>query len=91
HGWAGMMHLLAVLNESIGDERLTDLVDDMAARTLAQFHPEHRFGFRAPLTSAPQGTDVPAFLEGATGTALALDAYADRRTTTDWDMALLVA
>ncbi|MFF9915873.1 lanthionine synthetase C family protein [Streptomyces sp. NPDC013457] len=91
HGWAGMMHLLAVLNEHIGDERLTGLVDDMAARTLAGFRPEYRFGFRATLTSAPQGTDVPAFLEGATGTALALDAYADGRTTTAWDMALLVA
>ncbi len=91
HGSGGLMHLFAVLNESIGDKRLTDLVDDMAARTLAQFRPEYRFGFRAFLTSAPQGTDVPAFLEGATGTALALDAYADGRATTDWDMALLVA
>ncbi|MET9859480.1 lanthionine synthetase C family protein [Streptomyces smyrnaeus] len=91
HGWGGMMHLLAILNESIGDKRLTDLVDGMAARTLAEFRPEYRFGFRATLTSAPQGTDVPAFLEGAAGTALALDAYADGRTTTDWDMALLLA
>jgi len=90
HGWSGMMHLLAVLNESIADKRLTDLADDMAARTLAQFHPHYRFGFRATLTNAPQG-DIPAFLEGAAGTALALDAYANGRTTTDWDMALLVA
>jgi hypothetical protein len=86
-----MMHLLAVLNESIGDKRVADVVDDMAARTLAQFHPEYRFGFRAALTDVPQGADVPGFLEGAAGTALALDAYADGRTTTDWDMALLLA
>lgn len=91
HGWGGLMHLFAVLNAPIGDKRLTDLVDDMAARALAQFRPGYRFGFRASLTSAPQGTDVPAFLEGAAGTALALDAYANGRTTTDWDMALLVA
>ncbi|WP_331763890.1 lanthionine synthetase C family protein [Streptomyces anthocyanicus] len=91
HGWSGMMHLLAVLNESIKDERLADLIDDMAARTLAQFHPEYRFGFRAPLTNCPEGTDVPAFVEGAAGTALALDAYADGRTTTQWNMALLLA
>jgi hypothetical protein len=91
HGWSGMMHLLAVLNESIGDKRVADVVDDMAARTLAQFHPEYRFGFRAALTDVPQGADVPGFLEGAAGTALALDAYADGRTTTDWDMALLLA
>jgi hypothetical protein len=85
-----MMHLLAVRNESIGDKRLDDLVDDMAARTLARFSPAYRFGFRSPLTDTPQGTDVPAFLEGATGTALALDAYARGRTTTDWDMVLLL-
>jgi hypothetical protein len=72
HGWSGLMHLFAVLNEPIGDKRLTDLVDDMAARTLAMFRPDHRFGFRATLTHVPQGTDAPAFLEGATGTALAL-------------------
>lgn len=91
HGWSGLMHLLAVLNESIGDKRLADLVDDMAARTLAQFRPESRFGFQATLTDVPQPADTPAFLEGAAGTALALDAYADGRTTTDWDMALLLA
>lgn len=91
HGWAGLMHLFAVLNEPIGDPRLTDLVDDMAARTLGHFDPAHRFGFRSPLTAAPQGTDVPAFLEGAAGTALALDAYAHHRTTTPWDMPLLLA
>ncbi|MFF4520619.1 lanthionine synthetase C family protein [Streptomyces bluensis] len=91
HGWSGLMHLLAVLNESIGDKRLADLVDDMAARTLAQFRPESRFGFQASLTDVPQPADTPAFLEGAAGTALALDAYADGRTTTDWDMALLLA
>ncbi|MFC0598825.1 lanthionine synthetase C family protein [Streptomyces palmae] len=91
HGWAGIMHLVAVLNEPIGDRRLSGLVDEMAARTLALFRPEYRFGFRASLTTATQGTDVPAFLEGAAGTALALDAYAAGRTTTDWDMALLTA
>lgn len=91
HGWSGLMHVLAVLNESIGDKRLVDLVDDMAARTLAQFRPESRFGFRATLTDVTQPADTPAFLEGAAGTALALDAYANGRTTTDWDMALLLA
>ncbi|MEU2181882.1 lanthionine synthetase C family protein [Streptomyces thermolilacinus] len=91
HGWSGLMHLVAVVNEPIGDARLAALVDDMAARTLSAFRPEYRFGFRAALTDIPQGADVPAFLEGSTGTALALAAYADGRTTTDWDMALLVA
>lgn len=53
HGWSGMMHLLAVLNETIGDKRLTDLTDTMAARTLAQFRPGYRFGFRSP-SQAPR-------------------------------------
>ncbi|MFE7120513.1 hypothetical protein ACFU99_34305 [Streptomyces sp. NPDC057654] len=57
---------------------------------MAQFREEHRFGFRSTFTHVPQGADVPAFLEGAAGTALALDAYAEGGAVAGWDMALLV-
>jgi hypothetical protein len=65
--------------------------DDLAAKTLAQFQPEFRFGFRSTLTNTPQGSDMPGFLQGAGGTALALGAYADGSARADWDMPLLLS
>ncbi|MEV0263970.1 lanthionine synthetase C family protein [Streptomyces sp. NPDC050617] len=90
HGWGGLLHLLGLLNEHLGDERVARVRDELAAVTVAQFREEHRFGFRATFTHVPQGADVPAFLEGAAGTALALDAYAEGGAVAGWDMALLV-
>ncbi|WP_331766505.1 lanthionine synthetase C family protein [Embleya sp. NBC_00896] len=91
HGWSGLMHLLGLLAEHLDDDRLPDIRDELAALVLAQYREEHRFGFRSTMTHVPQGADVPAFLEGAAGVAMALDAYAEGRPAGGWDMALLVA
>ncbi|MET7300932.1 lanthionine synthetase C family protein [Embleya sp. NPDC005575] len=90
HGWGGMLHLLGLLAEHLDDARLPCVRDELAALILAQYHDEYRFGFRTTMTDVPQGADVPAFLEGAAGVALALDAYAEGRATAGWDQALLV-
>ncbi len=90
HGWGGLLHLLGLLNEQVRDERVARVRDELAAITVEQFSEEHRFGFRSTFTHVPQGADVPAFLEGAAGTALALDAYAEGGAVAGWDMALLV-
>ncbi|MFJ8740822.1 lanthionine synthetase C family protein [Embleya sp. NPDC127516] len=90
HGWGGLMHLLGLLAEHLDDARLPAVRDELAALVLAQYRDEYRFGFRSTMTRAAQGVDVPAFLEGAAGVVLALDAYAEGRTTASWDQALLV-
>ncbi|WP_171170906.1 lanthionine synthetase C family protein [Streptomyces sp. I05A-00742] len=92
HGSSGALHLFGLLSEHIDDDRLRIVQDELAALTISHFHEDHRFGFRAALTNAPLGADVPGFLDGAAGIALALDAYAHGgRAHAGWDMALLVA
>ncbi|MGI5339830.1 lanthionine synthetase C family protein [Streptomyces sp. CA-181903] len=91
HGTGGALHVLGLLREHIDDERLDAVVDELAALTIGHFREEHRFGFRTSVMNAPEGADLPGFLDGAAGTALALDAYAHGgRAHADWDMALLV-
>ncbi|MBZ4323278.1 lanthionine synthetase C family protein [Streptomyces huiliensis] len=91
HGTAGLLHILGLLGEHIDDARIPAVRDELAALTLAHYREDHRFGFRTAMTGSPLGADVPGFLEGAAGTALALDAYANgARAHAGWDMALLV-
>ncbi|MEV5986332.1 lanthionine synthetase C family protein [Streptomyces sp. NPDC052051] len=91
HGWGGLLHLIGRLGEHVEDPRIQAVRDDLAAMTLAQFRPASRFGFRSTLTDTPQGCDLPGFLQGAGGTALALRAYADGTVYGGWDMPLLVS
>jgi class I lanthipeptide synthase len=90
HGWGGLLHVLGTMNESLGDPRLTRVCDELAAVVIARFRTDHRFGFRSTMTHVAEGADVPAFLEGAAGVAVALDAYAEGRAAGRWDEALLV-
>ncbi|MGC0416254.1 lanthionine synthetase C family protein [Embleya sp. AB8] len=90
HGSGGLLHLLGLLGEHVADPRLPALRDELAALVLDQYRDEYRFGFRATMTDVPQDTDVPAFLEGAAGVALALDAYAEGGARAGWDQVLLV-
>ncbi|MBZ4323275.1 lanthionine synthetase C family protein [Streptomyces sp. SCA2-4] len=91
HGTGGVLHLLGLLGEHIDDDRIPAVRDELAALTLAHFHEDHRFGFRAAMTNVLHGADLSGFLDGAAGIALALDAYANGgRAHAEWDMALLV-
>lgn len=91
HGWAGLLHVFRRLSDYIDNPRMDAVQDDLAAKTLAQYLPRSRFGFRSTLTNTPQGSDMPGFLQGAGGTALALRAYADRTVHGDWDLPLLLS
>ncbi|MGK5642338.1 lanthionine synthetase C family protein [Streptomyces sp. URMC 126] len=90
HGAGGLLHLLGLLGAHMDDARLPAVRDDLAALALGAFDERYRFGFRAAMTNVPGGADLPGFLDGAAGVALALDAYANGRAHADWDMALLV-
>ena len=91
HGWAGLMHLFVRLGEHVPDPRLATVRDELAELTMAQFKPGARFGFRSTLTATPQGSDMPGFIQGAGGTALALWTYANGEVHGDWDMPLLLS
>ncbi|KNB51755.1 lanthionine synthetase C family protein [Streptomyces caatingaensis] len=90
HGASGLLHLFGLLAPHIDDPRVPAARDDLAAMTLSMFDASHRFGYRTAATNAPLGADLPAFLDGAAGVALALDAYAnDGVAGAGWDMTLL--
>ncbi|OPC78679.1 hypothetical protein B4N89_31425 [Embleya scabrispora] len=91
HGRAGLLHLLGLLGEHVDDARLPVVRDELAALILDGYDDEHRFGFRVAMTDAAVGADIPSFLEGAAGVALALDAYAEGRARAGWDRVLMVA
>ncbi|WP_326809073.1 lanthionine synthetase C family protein [Streptomyces sp. NBC_01775] len=76
HGWSGVLHLMGLIGEHLHDERLARVRDELAVRLLADL---------------PNRADEPGFLEGAAGIALALDAYAEGRALSGWDMPLLVS
>jgi hypothetical protein len=84
HGWAGLLHITGTVARETGSTDLLAGADRLAARVVAAHEPDRPFGFRI------DGEDVAGFLEGAAGTALALQAW---RTggTGGWDAALLVA
>ncbi|MEW1655095.1 lanthionine synthetase LanC family protein [Streptomyces sp. NPDC093707] len=77
---------LSDLTDRIGHRR-----DAVAARLLDAFDPDAPFGYRFTMTRVPFASDVSGYLDGASGVALALDAYATGGATTDWDMPLLLA
>ncbi|GCE00540.1 lanthionine synthetase C family protein [Embleya hyalina] len=91
HGWGGLLHLLGLLGEHVDDPRLPLVRDELAALILDRYHEEYRFGYRSAMTNVPEGADVPSFMEGAAGIALALDAYAEGRARAGWDRVLMVA
>ncbi|MEU1674678.1 lanthionine synthetase C family protein [Streptomyces roseifaciens] len=90
HGWAGLLQIVTRMAHSCPDAGLESAVDHLAAQALNAFDTAAPFGFRQHL---PSGGPVsrPGFLEGASGTALALHGYARAALPrTPWDAALLL-
>ena len=85
HGWSGLLHVLGRFADHWPDPRLRACADGLATLVLDAFDARLPFGYRTP-----DGTDLPAFLEGSAGIALALDAYAEGRVLGGWDEVLVV-
>ncbi|MFC4117035.1 lanthionine synthetase C family protein [Nonomuraea zeae] len=91
HGWAGLLHLTRMVARDADDAELAGTADRLADRALDLYDPQAPFGFRGATLHAGETVDLPGFLEGAAGIALALHAYAgDRPAESGWDAALLV-
>lgn len=99
HGWAGLLHLIRACNSTMHDQRFTELEHRLAERVLRKFDPEYSFAFRTAMLNTPQGADMPGFLDGAGGIALALESYAEGDAAfreadgepTGWQAALLIS
>lgn len=92
HGGAGLLQVLWRMNSEFDDQDLARAIDDVAAFVLAGFTPEAPFGFRARHMGESTELDIPGFLEGAAGTALAISTYVTGRDPrTGWDAALLIS
>ncbi|WP_163509053.1 lanthionine synthetase C family protein [Fodinicola acaciae] len=90
HGWAGLLHVLGRIQADDPECWLGALVDQLAERTVAEFDPRFRFGYRQWAGPGRAPTDEPGLVTGAAGIALALHAYEAGRTSTGWDAALLL-
>lgn len=92
HGWASSLYLFAQLSwEHPGVSAYAGAADAMAERVVAAYDPATVFGFRFYQPSGDVHLDLPGFLEGASGIALALHAYAaGRAPATEWDSVLLL-
>ncbi|MEU1376909.1 lanthionine synthetase C family protein [Streptomyces triculaminicus] len=89
HGWAGLLQIVTLMARDCPDAGLEPAVDHLAAQALSAFDAASPFGFRQYLPSGP--VSRPGFLEGASGTALALHGYARAAPPrTPWEAALLL-
>ncbi|MCP2353245.1 hypothetical protein HD597_000265 [Nonomuraea thailandensis] len=91
HGWAGLLHLTRLVARDADDAELTGAADRLAGQAVDLYDPQAAFGFRAATLHEQDWLDLPGFLEGSAGIALALHAYAaDQPAASGWDAALLV-
>ncbi|QID39552.1 lanthionine synthetase C family protein [Streptomyces albus] len=91
HGWSGMLHLLTLFELDHPEAGFGPAADEMAARLLGGFTPAAPFGYRYHQPAARLHLDMPGFLDGAAGIALALHSYAaGRAPASGWDTLLLL-
>ncbi|UNZ16034.1 hypothetical protein HC362_01920 [Streptomyces sp. 891-h] len=90
HGWSGMLYLLELFELDHPEAGLRAATDEVAERPLNGFSPESAFGYRYYQPAADLHLDMPGFLDGAAGIALALHAYATDSAAAGWDTLLLL-
>nr|WP_237501087.1 lanthionine synthetase C family protein [Streptomyces sp. SID8381] len=92
HGWAGLLHTVHVMNRTL-DLAPLDTCRRQIARTILDSRSEDaRFSFRVRHSGDAQNLDVPGFLDGAAGTALALmSSICGDPPKSGWDRALLLS
>ncbi|MEU3708623.1 lanthionine synthetase C family protein [Streptomyces catenulae] len=92
HGWAGLLHLAAVLGHASGDARFIPLQHRFAAHILDAYDPDLPFGFGWEGKEPTPVVNGAGLLTGAAGIALALHTYAtEAPPASGWDGALLLS
>ncbi|NSC25263.1 lanthionine synthetase [Streptomyces albus subsp. chlorinus] len=91
HGWSGVLYQLKLWELAHPGAGFRTAADEVAARLLDGFDAGAPFGYRYHQPAADLLLDMPGFLDGAAGIALALHAYAtDRPSVSGWDTLLLL-
>ncbi|OEV03896.1 lanthionine synthetase C family protein [Streptomyces oceani] len=91
HGWSSVLYLLLLFELDHPEAELSAVTDEVARRLLSGFDPAAPFGYRYYQPAADLELDMPGFLDGASGIALALHAYAGQRpAVSGWDTLLLL-
>ncbi|MET9670624.1 lanthionine synthetase C family protein [Streptomyces sp. NPDC006475] len=90
HGWSGILHLLRFFRDGPDSERVVNVMDEIAYRIVSGVPGDVLARTRVSGRDLLPEADIPGLLNGATGIALALDAYATGRVENPWDACLLV-
>ncbi|GAA2094761.1 lanthionine synthetase C family protein [Streptomyces albiaxialis] len=91
HGWSSSLHLLTLCERDDPEAGLAAATDAVADRLLRGFEPGAPFGYRYFQPAADLHLDMPGFLDGAAGIALALHSYATGSApASGWDTLLLL-
>lgn len=91
HGWASSLYLFSLWGWRHPDQGFTELADVLAERVVEHYDPANVFGYRFYQPAGELYLDLPGFLEGSAGVALALHAYATNRPpASQWDTVLLL-
>lgn len=91
HGWASSLYLCCLFGWNHPDGEFQVAADRLAERLIERFEPGAVFGYRFYQPSEELYLDLPGFLEGSAGIALALHAYAtDRPPASQWDTVLML-
>ncbi|MFD8986301.1 lanthionine synthetase C family protein, partial [Streptomyces sp. NPDC059564] len=92
HGWAGSMHLLGRIGAESAQPEFTEASRSLRATLLARADAGLPFVFHVPNQLVGRNFDLPSFLEGSAGIALALLAAEDGyRQPSPWERAILAA
>lgn len=89
HGWAGALRMLPYFEDDCPE--VTGILDDIVTRVCASHDPGSAFGLRFAVQGGYGEIDLPGFLDGAAGVALALEHYAgEPARTPGWETSLLI-
>ena len=91
HGWAGALRMFDLMDRTFPGQGFDLGADSLARKVIDHFDPQRPFGYRYFVPSAELYLDLPGFLEGSAGIALALHGYASQPDpASGWDSVLLL-
>ncbi|MFJ1651521.1 lanthionine synthetase C family protein [Streptomyces sp. NPDC088337] len=90
HGWAGLLHILRLMSLEKESSAYNGRIPSIRSTILDAVQADAPFSFRVIQSGDAKQLNIPGFMEGASGTALALLATLQQETVTHWDSALLL-